>query len=196
MCRMPNGYTKEKWNVCVTRSREKACCSTEPGGDERVTPGGAVQALFAVRQGGVEQQVSVGQHSQHRSLWTLGYLRTSMRIKPITLTASVCFAHSPDLRKIWSAPLHLGQNVDFCSFRMDFFFVFEKEFSTKRGSFLRRIPSIGSRTDNWCATELTRNLLRTDTQWSPVFTDLLCNPAQMFDLHSRLHELHFILYFW
>lgn len=44
-------------------SREKACCFTEPGGDERVTLGGAVQALFALRQGGVEQQVSVGQHS-------------------------------------------------------------------------------------------------------------------------------------
>lgn len=56
-----------KWfhvrKVHVTCSREKACCLTEPGGDERVTLGGAVQALFALRQGGVEQQVSVGQHS-------------------------------------------------------------------------------------------------------------------------------------
>lgn len=61
--RTQNGYTKEKWNVRVTCSREEACCFTEPGGDERVILGGAVQALFALRQGGVEQQVSVGQHS-------------------------------------------------------------------------------------------------------------------------------------
>lgn len=36
---------------------------SEPGGDEWVTLGRAAQALFVLRQGGVEQQVSVAQHS-------------------------------------------------------------------------------------------------------------------------------------
>lgn len=47
----------------VTWTREDVYGYTEPGGDERVTLVGAVQALLALRQGGVQKQVSVGQHS-------------------------------------------------------------------------------------------------------------------------------------
>lgn len=49
-------------------------CTCGPGCNERVTLGGAADALFAFRQGGIQEQVSVSQHSQYWSLWTLGHL--------------------------------------------------------------------------------------------------------------------------
>lgn len=51
-------------------------CGCEPGSNERVTLGGAAEALFAFRQRGIQEQVSVGQHSQNWFLRTLGHLRT------------------------------------------------------------------------------------------------------------------------
>lgn len=62
--------------------------------------------------------------------------------------------------------------------------------------FFRDLSSIRSRMDNWCEITLPRNLLWKDTQWSPLSTDLLWNPAQMFHLHSRLHGLHLVLHPW
>ncbi len=49
-------------------------CACEPGSNERMTLGGTTEALFAFRQGGIQEQVSVGQHSQYWFLWTLGHL--------------------------------------------------------------------------------------------------------------------------
>ena len=54
-----------------------------PGSNERVTLGGAAEALFALRQGGVQEQVSVGQHGQYWFLWTLGHLYVCNRGKDI-----------------------------------------------------------------------------------------------------------------
>lgn len=48
----------------------------EPGSNEWVTLGWVAEALFAFRQGRIQKQVSVGQHSQYWSLWTLGDLHT------------------------------------------------------------------------------------------------------------------------
>lgn len=65
----------------------------QPGGNEWVTLGGAAEALFALRQGGIQEQVSVGQHSQYRFLWTLGHLHTCTfvpEMKKSFLTHSNC----------------------------------------------------------------------------------------------------------
>lgn len=56
----------------------------EPGGNERVTLGGAAEALFAFRQGGIQEQVSVGQHGQYWFLWTLGHLHICSTVEDIS----------------------------------------------------------------------------------------------------------------
>lgn len=71
--------------VCVKREtyvkREQLCYYivlnvVQPGGNKWVTLGGAAEALFALGQGGIQEQVSVGQHGQYRSLRALGHLHT------------------------------------------------------------------------------------------------------------------------
>lgn len=54
--------------VCFSISVE------EPGGDEWITLGGAVDALFAFRVGGIQKEVLLSQHCQYGSLWTLRHL--------------------------------------------------------------------------------------------------------------------------
>lgn len=54
------------------REREQIC---EPGSDEWVTLDGAAEALFAFRQGGIQEQVFVSQHSQNWLLWTVRHLQ-------------------------------------------------------------------------------------------------------------------------
>jgi len=66
--------------VCVWMH---GCVCREPGRNERVTLGGAAEALFAFRQRGIQEQVSVGQHGQHRFLWTLGHLHMCSRVEEI-----------------------------------------------------------------------------------------------------------------
>lgn len=56
----------------------------EPGSDERVALGGVTDALFAFRQGWIQEQVSVSQYSQNWSLWTLSHLHihtTAVQLK-------------------------------------------------------------------------------------------------------------------
>lgn len=60
-----------------------------------MTLGGAAEALFAFRQGRIQEQVSVGQRGQYWSLWTLGHLHTSTFVadmkKSLKLTHMVLY---------------------------------------------------------------------------------------------------------
>lgn len=54
---------------------------TEPGSDEWVTLGGIAEALFVFRQGGVQEQFFVRQHSQYWFFWTVSYLHKFVTMK-------------------------------------------------------------------------------------------------------------------